>query len=605
MSPDRVTEALETLASILPVAVVGIDQNNNVDFWSPGAAEIFGIREEEVLGKPAPLSLGTAHDGLFERANPVRTKEGWPLDVEFHLARRPSGGMMLVAEAGGRTRAEARLRELLEAAPDGILEVDRDGRIVLLNRVTEKLFGYPREELLGMPVEVLLPGSISERHVSHRATYSASPSTRPMGRGHTLAARRRDGSEFPVEVSLSPIRSDDSFSVLAIVRDVTERRDFEERIRKANQELEARNREVEKANHLKSEFLASMSHELRTPLHTIIGFTELIQEESQGPLNAQQKRFLGHVHHDSVHLLELINDILDLSKIEANRMELRIESFDAWEVIEESVTGIGPAASAKNIAVEQHIAQPVFIRADRLRFREIMTNLLSNAVKFTPKNGRVWIDPAITGSNMLAISVSDTGIGIAPDDQDVIFDRFRQIGSATSGVREGTGLGLAIVKRLVEMHGGIMTVVSTPGEGSVFTFTMPLDSAYSRTNPVVLVIEDEPSGRELFAGYLNPLGIRTEFAVTAEQGIAMARHIRPDAITLDLMLPGQTGWTVLEQLRKDTDMGSVPIFVVSVLDKNGEARRRGATDYLQKPLSKDSLVRALRTHAPKRFGVIE
>jgi PAS domain S-box-containing protein len=152
MSPDRVTEALETLTAILPVAVIGLDENGNVDFWSPGAAALFGIEEEELLGKPAPLSLGVAREGAFERANPVRTREGWPLDVEFHLATRPSGGMMLVAEAGGRTRAEARLRELLEAAPDGILEVDRDGRIVLLNRVTEKLFGYPREELLGMPV---------------------------------------------------------------------------------------------------------------------------------------------------------------------------------------------------------------------------------------------------------------------------------------------------------------------------------------------------------------------------------------------------------------------------------------------------------------------
>jgi CheY-like chemotaxis protein len=385
---------------------------------------------------------------------------------------------------------------------------------------------------------------------------------------------------------------------------VTERRDFEERIRKANQELEARNREVEKANHLKSEFLASMSHELRTPLHTIIGFTELIQEESQGPLNDQQKRFLGHVHHDSVHLLELINDILDLSKIEANRMELRIENFDACEVIRESVTGIAPSANAKNIAIEEHIEQPVFVRADRLRFREIMTNLLSNAVKFTPKNGRVRIDWTLTEGSMVAISVSDTGIGIAPDDQAVIFDRFRQVGSATSGVREGTGLGLAIVKRLVEMHGGAMTVESTVGKGSVFTFTMPPDRAHTRANPVVLVVEDEPSGRELLASYLNPLGIRTEFAGNAEQGIAMARNIHPDAITLDLMLPGQTGWGVLETLRKDPEMSSVPIFVVSVPDRNGEAMKRGATEYLQKPLSKDSLLRALRTHAPGRFGAI-
>jgi PAS domain S-box-containing protein len=509
---------------------------------------------------------------------------------------------MLVAEAGGRAKTAARLRELLEAAPDGILEVDRDGRIVLLNRATEKLFGYPREELLGMKVEVLLPEALAGTHSSHRTTYAAHPATRPMGQGRTLSARRRDGAEFPVEVSLSPITADDSFSVIAIVRDVTERRGFEERIRRANQELEARNREVEKANQLKSEFLASMSHELRTPLHTIIGFTELLQEESPGPLNDRQKRFVNHVHHDSVHLLELINDILDLSKIEANRMELRIESFDAGEVVKEAVAGITPAANAKNIAVEDRIAHPIFIRADRLRFREILTNLLSNAVKFTPKNGRVRIDRASAGSNLVSLSVSDTGIGIAPEDQAVIFDRFRQVGSATSGVREGTGLGLAIVKRLVEMHGGNLTVESAPGKGSVFTFTVPRDHALAREQPVVLVVEDEPAGRELLASYLNPLGIRTEFAANAEQGIALARHIRPDAITLDLMLPGQTGWVVLDRLRKEAEMSDVPIFVVSVLDNNREALSRGATEYLQKPLSKDALLRALRKHAPQRFG---
>jgi PAS domain S-box-containing protein len=605
MNPERVTEAFETLAAVLPVAIIGIDGNGLVDLWSSGAAAIFGVGEEETLGKAPPGFLGFARDAEFERASPVRTKDGWPLDVEFHLARRASGGMMLVAEAGGRTKAEARLRELLEAAPDAILEVDAEGRIVLLNRVSEELFGYPRQELLGMPVETLLPQAMSQRHAAHRASYAATPSTRPMGHGLTLTARRQDGTEFPVEVSLSPIRSDGGFSVLAIVRDVTERKAFEEKIRTTNQELAARNREVEKANHLKSEFLASMSHELRTPLHTIIGFTELLAEESPGPLNDAQKRFLGHVHHDSVHLLELINDILDLSKIEANRMELRIESFDAHEVVREALQGMAPAGEAKHISIEDRIVDAVFVRADRVRFREILTNLLSNAVKFTARGGRVWVESWIADPALASFSVSDTGMGIAKDDQAVIFDRFRQVGSAASGVREGTGLGLAIVKRLVEMHGGTIAVDSTPGKGSVFTFTIPLENGNKKGQPVVLVIEDEPAGRELLASYLNPLGIRTEFAETADEGIALAREIRPDAVTLDLMLHGKTGWRVLEDLRKTTETNGVPILVVSVLDKQREAMNRGATEYLQKPLSKEKLLRALREHAPHRFACIE
>jgi PAS domain S-box-containing protein len=507
-SPERMAETLDTLAGALPVAIVGLDAQGLVDLWSPGAASLFGWSEEESLGKAPPAAVGSARGSHFERASPARTKAGDPLDIEIRLARRRSGGMLLVAEASARTKAEARLRELLEAAPDAIIEVDREGRIVLLNRATERLFGYQREDLLGTPIERLLPEELRARHTLHRAVYSSNPGTRPMGQGLTLAARRQDGSEFPVEISLSPNRTGDTFSVLAVIRDVTERKAFEEQIRAANQELEARNREVEKANQLKSEFLASMSHELRTPLHTIIGFTELLEEEIQGPLNEAQKRFIGHVRRDSVHLLELINDILDLSRIEANRMELNIESFDARDAVREALHRIMPAAQAKDISVEDWIESPVFILADRLRFREILTNLLSNAVKFTPKGGRVWFEQAAAGHrsaapDMTSFSVSDTGMGIDPVHHEVIFDRFRQVGQASSGVREGTGLGLAIVKRLVEMHGGTITVRSAQGRGSVFTFTIPLDSARAREQPVGLAREDETLRTEA-AGLPSP-----------------------------------------------------------------------------------------------------
>ncbi len=605
MNPERVTEALETLSAILPVAIIGIDEQSLVDLWSPGAVSLFGWTQQELLGKPLPALLGRSGDCHFQSASPVMTKGGKPLDVDFQVTHPASGGTLLLAETGVRTKAEARLRELLEAAPDAIVEVDREGRIVMLNKATERLFGYLREELLGAPIEGLLPDAVRSRHVEHRSGYVSHPGTRPMGQGLTLAARRRDGSEFPVEISLSPIKSDDNFSVMAIVRDVSERKVFEERIRKANQELEVRNREIEKANQLKSEFLASMSHELRTPLHTIIGFTELLQEESQGPLNPAQKRFVGHVHHDSLHLLELINDILDLSKIEANRMELKLESIDAHEVAIEALHGITPAAQTKDIDIKDRIDGPVYVLADRLRIREIVTNLLSNAVKFTPKGGSVWIEQSAGDPDMVSISVADTGIGINPADQQVIFDRFRQVGRATSGVREGTGLGLAIVKRLVEMHGGIITVESAPGRGSIFTFTLPLDPARSRKHPVVLVIEDEPAGRDLLASYLEPLGIHLEFAATGDAGIALARRKSPDAITLDLMLPDSSGWRVLEELRALPQTRDIPIFVVSVLDKDRAAVARGATAYLQKPLNKEALLRALREYAPGRFGGIE
>jgi PAS domain S-box-containing protein len=477
--------------------------------------------------------------------------------------------------------------------------VDRDGRIVLLNAAAEQIFGYRREDLLGEPVEKLIPEGARGRHGAHRAAYWAHPVTRPMGFGMILLARRRDGTEFPVEISLSPVKIDDGFRVTAIIRDVSAKQKAEEAIRKANQQLEEQNRELDRANQLKSEFLASMSHELRTPLHTIIGFTELLAEELEGPLNEKQKRFLSHVHQDSQHLLELINDILDLSKVEAGQMQLHPEAFDARTLINEAVNSIRQMADGRDVEVENRVRHETVVKADRTRFREILNNLLSNAVKFTPEGGTVWVESRPDGLGMTAFSVGDTGIGIAPEDHAAVFDKFRQVSSTTRGVREGTGLGLAIVKSYVELHGGTISLESTPGEGSRFTFTMPAGDA---SPPVVLVIEDEPGGRELLASYLEPLGIRTETAATADDGIRMARDLKPDAITLDVLMPGKSGWRALRELRAMPETAETPIFVVSVLDES--PAMTGVTEYLQKPLRKEALLQALHRHAPARFPVL-
>ena len=503
-----------------------------------------------------------------------------------------------------RDSAEGRFRELLEAAPDAIMEVDREGRIVLLNAVTVKLFGYSREELLGQNVDTLIPEAARGRHAGHRAGYWANPQTRPMGQGLTLLARRKDGSEFPVEISLSPVRSGKSFRVTAIIRDVTTQKIAEEKLRAANLQLEQRNREVERANRLKSEFLASMSHELRTPLHTIIGFSELLAEGMEGPLNERQARFVRHVHQDALHLLELINDVLDLSKIEAGRLELQLEHFDSLEVINDALGAIHPMAEAKHIVTANRIKGPLPIFADRVRFREILNNLLSNAIKFTAENGNVWIEREPSPDDAVCFSVGDTGIGIAPADQDAVFDTFRQVGSTTRGVREGTGLGLAIVKRLVEMHGGAIMLESERGRGSRFSFTIPVTQAAKPDQPVVLTVEDEPAARELMRSYLEPFGIRVETARNAREGITRARELLPDVITLDLLMPGGTGWSVLRDLRQSPDTAAIPVLVISVLDEAHSAMAEGAAEYLRKPLKKESLLRALRKHCPARFGNI-
>jgi len=498
-----------------------------------------------------------------------------------------------------------RLEALLESAPDAILELDSHGRITLVNRMVEQLFGYTREELLGQAVEVLVPETLRTLHKTHRARYLHQPGTRPMGSGLELQARRQDGSLFPVEISLSPVRSASAIYVTAIIRDITERKraeqrqhEYEQRLRlmveavkdyaifmldpqgtvvswntgaqrikrytaeeiigkhfsifyppeerdtkpaqalesvkttgkfeeegwrirqdgspfwanvlitavrnpagelvgfskvtrdltepkrvedqlraiqeKYVQELELRNRETEQANQLKTEFLANMSHELRSPLHTIIGFSELLAEETEKLLSDKQKRFLGHIHEDSLHLLDLINDLLDLSKIEAGRLELRCEPLQVRPVVEEALLSISPRAMEKSLELRANISNSVCISADGLRFKQILHNLLSNAVKFTPAGGTISVE-TITSDGWAEISVSDTGIGISPAQRQAVFDKFYQVKASSNGGSAGTGLGLAITKRLVEEHGGSIWIVSDLGKGSSFRFTMPLD----------------------------------------------------------------------------------------------------------------------------------
>ncbi len=291
-----------------------------------------------------------------------------------------------------------------------------------------------------------------------------------------LHARRKDGTEFPVEIGLSPVKTSGGLYITAVVRDVTERKRIEAQVRLLEkgylQELEARKQEADRLNRLKSEFLASVSHELRTPLHTIIGFSELLAEQSSGPLNEEQTRFIGHIHRDAEHLLALINDVLDISRIEAGGLYLHTEILELGDLISEVAKAIKPIADAKGLSLHWQKMIPIKVSADPLRLRQVFYNLLTNAVKFTPAGGTISVDARLTNEQTVQVTVSDTGIGIAQEQQSHIFERFYQVGVTTQGVREGTGLGLAICQQLVEMHGGKIWVESEPGEGSKFHFSL-------------------------------------------------------------------------------------------------------------------------------------
>jgi PAS domain S-box-containing protein len=505
-------------------AILGKTLSGIITSWNSGATRIFGYEASEVIGKPISILAWPGEEGQIETFL-ERLRRGERID-HFEVARRHKSGRKIfvslslspILNADGKTIgiakiarditqrklaeeaqeaselrfralaekesiaqaemiAERKFRALIENAPDAILQVDSNGVILIANRTAESMFGYSSEELMGKEVDLLVPEANRAGHAGHRMSFASAGATRPMGLGLDLFARRKDGTQFSVEISLSSVQTETGINVTAVIRDITDRKQTELRVRTLQEsymtELETRQKESERLNQLKSEFMASISHELRTPLHTIIGFTELLEEEAEGLLNEKQCRFLHHIHTDSEHLLSLINDVLDLSRIEAGGLHLRTESLSVRDIVAETVNAIRPYANSKSVTIMEGEYLDARVLADSTRLRQILYNLLSNGAKFTEPGGEVKVDAAVEG-NVVTITVADTGLGIAPEECIRIFDKFYQVGFTPVGVREGTGLGLAICKQLVEMQGGTIWVESEPQMGSRFRFTLPL-----------------------------------------------------------------------------------------------------------------------------------
>lgn len=619
---------------------------------NPAYERISTLTHEQVIGKKATeiYGMSSAYIKEFWRQNQhavhniiteyyVPQTNQWrtistsaPVDNKFTT---------MFSDITDRKLAEDALREsadLLEktifSLLDAVLIIDADTvKIVNCNPAASAIFGYSRQEMLGQTTLFLHVNQASLDEFRQHL-YSDMEAGKDFMFLPEFKMKRKDGTVFISEHSVVPLINKQGRRTgwVSVVRDITERKRAEEEIHQLNVNLEQRVKErtaeLARANRAKDEFLANMSHELRTPLNGILGNAEILLEGVHGSINQKQSQSIETIHSSGQHLLNLINDILDVSKIESGKFELHPESISVQLICESSLTFIKQLALKKSIKVEYNpspSASAIF--ADPIRLKQILVNLLSNAVKFTPENGNIkleaWKDAR---SDQFEFSITDSGIGITPEDQQKLFKSFVQLDSGLARQHEGSGLGLALVRQLVEMHGGSVGVKSEPGKGSCFHFTIPARSTEiqaknklpAQLNPEeteaaqrngtarILVVEDSATNMMITSEYLSAKGYQILEAHNGLEAIKYAHEQHLDLILMDIQMPGISGIETIKQLRAEPKFASLPIIALTALAMPGDRElclEAGATEYLSKPVSLKKLIEVIGNLLNKQIPI--
>ncbi|MDP3354091.1 MAG: PAS domain S-box protein, partial [Flavobacteriaceae bacterium] len=605
-------------------AIVITNISGKIEWINPAFTKLTSYTFEEITGKNPRILKSGKHDVAFYNNlwNTILSGEIWHGEI---INKRKDGSeynedmtitplkdengeitrfIAIKQDITERKRAEDRIRLIVESASNAIILVDANGFIQLVNTQTENYFGYQRAELMGQKIEMLVPNATKMGHVKLRTNFTHQPSVHKMGVGRDLYGLRKDGTKIPIEVGLSPIYINNEHLILTSIIDITERKIVEEAIKNAKTE-------AERANVAKSEFLSRMSHELRTPLNSILGFTQLM---SMGELNPAHKKGVDHIMKSGKHLLNLINEVLDLSRIEAGELSISIEPVELKGIIMETLDIIQPMATERAVKIELENTDMLnlYVKADHQKLKQVMLNLINNAVKFNNKGGLITISISQSQNEKIKVSIIDTGKGIASEDISKLFNPFQRIGTEIS-VIEGTGLGLAVSKKLMEAMHGSIGVESEVGVGSTFWIELPQTESQNghherigdfmanetlskNISGILLYIEDNISNQQLVKQIMDTQrpAVNLIANMYGKNALDIAIDYKPDLILLDLNLPDIHGNKVLELLQKNNKTKDIPVIVLSAdaTEKQIEKLlKAGASAYLTKPIDVLELLR--------------